>query len=64
MGAAAETVEARHLDIGDDEVHGGPGTDRLIGGKGENSLAGGPGKDTCGSAQDGPNVLVSCELAG
>ncbi len=49
---------------GDDEVHGGPGTDRLIGGKGENSLAGGPGSDTCGSAQDGPNALVSCEVAG
>jgi Ca2+-binding RTX toxin-like protein len=49
---------------GDDEVHGGPGSDRLIGGKGENSLAGGPGHDTCGSAQDGPNALVSCEVAG
>ena len=50
--------------VGDDEVHGGPGTDRLIGGKGDNTLAGGPGTDTCGGSGDGPNSLISCEVAG
>jgi hypothetical protein len=49
---------------GNDGVHGGPGKDRLLGGSGSNRLAGGAGNDTCGSDHDGPNQLVSCELAG
>ncbi len=49
---------------GNDSVHGGPGKDRLVGGTGSNKLSGGAGNDTCGSDHDGPNQLVSCELAG
>jgi hypothetical protein len=50
--------------IGNDSVRGGPGKDRLLGGAGSNKLFGGAGNDKCGSDQDGPNQLVSCELAG
>ena len=49
---------------GNDNVRGGPGKDRLVGGTGANKLFGGAGNDKCGSDQDGPNQLVSCELAG
>ncbi len=59
-----EGVDYANGGTGNDQVHGGPGADRLIGGSGHNSLLGGTGNDTCGSTADGPNALVSCEVAG